>query len=840
VKPDDWFFRQRAFPLNHIPLEAQQRGFAQAVELQSLAREPNQDGRATSRNAWVPAGPTNIGGRITALGVHPDEPNRIFAGAADGGVLRSLDGGTTWEPLTDDFPSLSIGAIAMDPVDPDIIYVGTGEANAAGDTYAGTGIYRSTDGGDSWEWLGLPSSYKIGRIVVSPLDSQDIFVAVMGGLYANNPERGVYRTDDGGQNWERCLYVSDSTGAIDVAVNPQDPQILYAAMWERWRRPHDRHVGGITSGIYRSTNGGDTWTQLFTGLPTPSTTVGRIGLSLCASQPDVLYAIYADHPGYFLGAYKTVNGGDTWTQLNDGAISDVFSSFGWYFGNIRVAPSNPNHVYALGVPLYRSTNGGAAWDEIGSSVHVDRHALYISPDDPNYLIDGNDGGVYVSTNLGDNWTKSYNLPITQFYAITFDVQQPQRLYGGTQDNSTMRTLTGNLNDWDVILGGDGFYVNVDYTNSNTIYAEYQWGWLFRSLDGGYSFDGAMDGINGSDRRNWSTPVVMDPSDPQTLYYGTYRVYQTTNGADSWSAMSGDLTGGEGSGGLTYGTITTIDPSPADPDYVYVGTDDARVWVTTNGGGNWTRIDGGLPERWVTRVAGDPFSAQTAYVTLSGYRNDEFLPHVFRTTNAGMSWVDVSSNLPEIPVNDIVVDPDNPATLFVATDAGVFVSFDTGGEWFAVGGNLPNCAVHDLALDPVARSLIAGTHGRSMFRYDLQQLSSVEEESTGFPGTDTQTPSARMTIRPRPNPFSPGGEPLTVRYTLTPESSLREEHRLLVLDTQGRLIRTLVPGRFARPGVPGTFEWDGRDDAGRSVATGAYMLRAEAGARVATSRLIVSH
>ncbi len=813
-KPDDWFFRQRAYPNDHIPQTARQRGFAQAAELKAFTA--GRDARL--RNSWQPAGPTNVGGRITALGIHPSLPTRIFAGAADGGILRSTDNGVSWTPLTDDWPSLSIGAIAMDPIDPDIIYVGTGEANAAGDTYAGTGIYRSTDAGETWEWLGLPLSYKIGRIVINPQDTQNIYVAVTGALYTNNPERGIYRTYDGGATWERCLYIDDVTGAIDVAINPENPRILYAAMWERYRRPHERRVGGYGSGIYRSTDGGDSWTELTNGLPASSPSVGRIGLALCASQPDVIYAIYADDPGYFMGLYKTTNGGDSWAQTNDSYIDDVFSSFGWYFGQVRVAPSNPDHVYALGVPFYRSTNGGNSWQEKSGIMHVDHHALWINPDNPSRLVNGNDGGAYTSANTADSWTKCYDLPISQFYAITIDALAPQRLYGGTQDNSTLRTLTGALDDWDILLGGDGFYTNVDFTDNNIIYAEYQNGYLYKSTDCGYSWDWATDGISGGDRKNWCTPVVMDTHDPEVLYYGSNRVYRTTNGADYWTAISGDLTNGSGGGNLTYGTVTTICPSPADPDYVYAGTDDGNVWMTPNLGTVWFQIDAGLPDHWVTRVTADPAVPEIAYVTLSGYREDEFLPHVFRTTDAGQSWTDISGNLPEVPVNDIVVDPADTDILFVGTDAGVYVSFSTGTTWLPLGTGLPNSAVHDLALDPGSRMLVAGTHGRSMFRYDLDQLSDVDVAGgVELPGLEVG-----------PNPFAPERGPVTVRFA-APASGTS---RLSVLDLQGRLIQTLPPTR------PGVAQWDGRDRAGRPVAAGTYWLRLEAGARIATSRLVV--
>lgn len=384
-------------------------------------------------------------------------------------------------------------------------------------------------------------------------------------------------------------------------------------------------------------------------------------------------------------------------------------------------PTDPNRVFALGVDLYRSTNGGSSWSEAGASVHVDHHAMFISPNDHNRVYLGCDGGVYLSTNGGTVWSLCINQPSTQFYAITIDHLNPQRLYGGTQDNGTLRTLTGASNDWEEIFGGDGLYCNVDYTNSSVIYAEYQWGNLVKSTDLGYSWDYVMDGINYSgDRHNWCTPVIMDPVNHNILYYGSNRLYRTTNGGVWWNAISGDLTNGPGSGNLTYGTLTTIEVAPSNTQVIYVGTDDANVWVTTNGGGSWTRINTGLPNRWVTRVAVDPYADSIAYVTLSGYKSGSSLPHIYRTTNRGGSWQAISSDLPEAPINDVIVDPMNPSVLYVGSDVGVYVSENLGGSWTPLGTNLSITTVHDLAFHPPTRTLVAGTHGRSMFLCHLTE------------------------------------------------------------------------------------------------------------------------
>jgi photosystem II stability/assembly factor-like uncharacterized protein len=711
-KPNDWFFMQRAYPLGYIPMQPRLTSLEQAQQMRE--KMGNKSGVV-----WSEAGPTNIPGRITDLAIHPNYPNTIYAGAACGGVFKSTDNGVSWTPIFDIQGTPSIGALAVHPNDPQILYVGTGEANSSGDSYSGTGIYKSTNGGSTWTHMGLDSSYHIGRIAINPQNPEIVYVAVSGKLFGTNPERGIYKSTNGGVTWEQKLFVSDSTAAVDVALNPSHPETLYAAMWERIRRSQQRKSGGLTSAIYKSTNGGNTWYRLTNGLPAQADTIGRIGLSVSASSPNVVYAIYSDHPGDFMGVYKSTNYGESWTRTNDGALQGFLGGFGWYFGNIRVDPTDPNRVFVLGMDLYRSTNGGSSWSEVGSSVHVDHHAMFISPSDHNRVYLGCDGGIYLSTNGGTAWNLCINQPSTQFYAINLDYLNPQRLYGGTQDNGTLRTLTGATNDWEEIFGGDGFYCNVDYTNSNVIYAEYQNGNLVKSTNLGYSWDYVMDGINYSgDRHNWCTPVIMDPVNHNILYYGSNRLYKTTNGGGWWNAISGDLTNGPGSGNLTYGTITTIDVAPSNAQVIYVGTDDANVWVTKNGGGNWTKIIAGLPNRWITRVTVDPYADSIAYVTLSGYKSGSSLPHIYRTTNYGNTWQSISSNLPEAPINDMIVDLENPSVLYVGSDVGVYVSENLGGSWAPLGTNLPITTVHDLAFHQPTRFLVAGTHGRSMFSCHL--------------------------------------------------------------------------------------------------------------------------
>ncbi|MFQ5906291.1 MAG: FlgD immunoglobulin-like domain containing protein [bacterium] len=805
-RPGEWFLIQRAYPQFKINYDVLNRARDQAEEMRarSLAQQPP---------TWKPAGPTNIGGRIADIAVDPRSTDTIYAGTASGGILKSSDGGTTWEEIFDDQPSLAIGAVAVDPNNPRTIYAGTGEPNAGGGsvTYGGYGVFKSFDGGNTWVNIGLQENRYIGRIVVDPTEPNRIFVAANGALFSTNPERGVYRSEDGGLNWDKVLYLNDSTGAVDVAINPLNPDTLYAAMWMRKRGPDYRRFGSTDCGLYRSTDGGDTWQELTGGLP-GGPDVGRIGVSVCASNPRTLYAIYADATGYFLGVYKSTDGGDSWTRTNDSGFTFFYSSYGWWFGNVRVDPTNENKVFALGITMYRTTNGGASWSRVAQSTHVDNHAMYIHPANPNWIVLGDDGGVFISTNGGTVWSKSYDLPITQFYTIHTDFSIPQRIYGGTQDNSTVRTLTGNLDNWDIILGGDGFYVNVDPTNPNLIYAEYQWGNLCKSSDLGFSWFDATNGISGSDRRNWSTPVVMDPSNHNTLYYGTYRLYRTKNGAGVWNSISGDLTNGPGQGNITFGTITTIAVAASDSGCIYVGTDDSNVWVTLDGGANWSKISDSLPDRWVTRVAVDPYDALTAYVTFSGFKWGSPLPHVFRTTNAGATWRDISSNLPEAPVNVIVVDSLYPKVLYLGTDVGAFYSTNIGSTWAPLGTDLPICYVVDMALHNPTRTLLAGTYGRSAFKLDVSQIIAIESAK----------PLARTGIfelyQNHPNPFD--SRTVISFHLVKPCRAVLE-----VYNSAGAGVRTLEEGVFEA----GFHEipCDGRDSSGKPLPAGSYIYRLRA-------------
>jgi photosystem II stability/assembly factor-like uncharacterized protein len=731
--PNDWFYMQRAYPGTDISVEARQLAYNRAGQLRQAASTK----AATTVPTWSPAGPTNIPGRIVDLAVDPTNVNVVYAASAAGGIFKSVDGGGSWTAVFDDFGPQPLGAIAINPANPQILYAGTGEPNAATDNYEGTGVYKSIDGGASWSFAGLPNSYSIGRIVVDPLRPETVYVAVAGRMFGFNPDRGLYRSQNGGATWEQLLYVDDTTGCIDVALHPSTGTI-FAGMWERWRDPNQREAGGWSTAIWRSSNFGSTWQKLVSGsvpgwgLPVSSDTLGRIGLTLDPNSQRV-YAIFDVHPGNFDGIYRSDDLGDTWVRVNDGSLGNFVGGFGWYFGQIRCAVGQPNLIYALGVGMYRSLDGGNSWGQVANNIHPDHHALVIHPADNSRIYEGSDGGVSVSTSGGSSWVPKVNMGNTQFYAITIDYLQPQRLYGGAQDNGTMSTLTGALAGYTNIHGGDGFYALVDFTNSSVVYAEYQNGQLDKSTNTGLSFGSAMNGINYSaDRHNWSTPIAMALYNHNVLYYGSNRLYKTSNAAGIWSVISPDLSDGPSSGNLGLGTITTIGISANTPGVVYVGTDDANVWRTANDGGSWQNITAGLPNRWVTRVTVHPTNPNTAYVTLSGYKVGDHAAHIYKTIDGGANWIPLNGNLFDAPANDIIIDPDYPnQVLYLATDFGVYMTNNDGQTWLPLDQGLPqDTPIHDLEFHQPTRKLMAGTHGRSMYAVTIACPDILDTDNDG--------------------------------------------------------------------------------------------------------------
>ncbi len=792
-RPSDWAAQQRLFPHGVADPLAYHAALAHVKRMAATEK-------MSSSGIWRPSGPTNIGGRFVDIEYDPVQPNIVYAAAATGGVFKSVDAGATWKAIFDDVAILTIGDIALDPANPDILYVGTGEANGGHNNLSGGGVFKSRDGGISWTYMGLAETTTIGRILVDPSDSRRVLVAAVGSYFAPNPERGVFLSEDEGHTWQKILHVSDEAGAIDLAFHPVDPQTIYAAFWQRVRTHNTSQLAGPESAVYRSLDGGRLWKRLGAaeGLPDqalqPSSPVGRIGLAVTPAEPDAVWALFSD--GRNLNdVYRSSDRGDTWSPLNAGPrLETGTGGFSWFFGQIRVAPDNPSRIFVLDVALMVSSDAGQTWDVRGygaAGLHVDHHALAWQPGNPGMVLVGHDGGISRSQNGGRTWNRVSGLPVTQFYHIGLDPHRPGAIYGGTQDNGTIRTTSGENDDWAELYGGDGFYVIVDPSNANTIYAEAQFGILVKSTDGGQTFRRIGPDVPEA-RRNWSTPVVMDPSDSQVLYYGADRIYRSTDAGESWSIFSPVLPGALVQS-PRFGTISTIAVASSNPGVVYAGTDDGRVWVTEDMGMTWKDVSEGLPYRSVTRIAVDPTDAARAFVSFSGLKWKDPEPHVLRTASYGAIWERADGGLPDAPVNVVALDPWDPQVVYAGSDVGAFVSRDSGASWSILGSGLPAVAVYDLGVDEASRELVAGTHGRSTFRIALPEWTAREREWTR---------SASLAHN-YPNPFTAS---TTIPFTLEQGAHVR----LRVVDMLGRTVAALVDGLLSagshqitwQPGAPG--------------------------------------
>ena len=793
---NDWFMLQRVYPHDDIDPSLYESAKARV-------RQMARDNPGTTIGPWVSVGPSNVGGRITSVALHPTNSSIIYMGAASGGGWKSTDNGGTWTNIFTQ--SFTIGSILLDPTNPEVVYVGTGEGNPGGVAiYPGNGLWRSTDGGQDWTNLGLTATGQIGRIAIHPSSPTTIFVAALGRYRSRTQDRGIYRSTDGGTSWQRTLFVDDTTGACDVMIDPANPDRILAAMWTRYRPLTYSIINSAVSGLFLSTDAGTSWTQVTNGFPNNNASIGRISLAVAPSQPATMYAIVSNGTGV-MGIYKSTNSGDAWTTVSTSTFNNEGQS--WYNTFIAVHPTDPNYLLLGLTNFYRSTNGGTTWTSSSGGMHVDHHAVAFDMTNPARVVAGNDGGIFTSASTGTTWTKSLNLPISQFYAGTVDFQNPQRILGGTQDNGTPRTLTGSSNDWQSIYGGDGFYALVDPTNPNLVYAESQNGGLGYSTNGGTSFFSGTTGISSSDRKNWCTPIAMDLNTPLTLYTGTQRIYRTTNGMQNWTPISDDLTRGPNG---RIGTITTIDVARSNSNVIYVGTDDGKVSVTTDGGTTWNDVTGSLPIHWVTRVTVDPDSANVMYVTLSGYLEDLSDAHIYKTINYGQNWINVGGDLPNIPLNDVIVDPVYRPNLYVASDAGVLYSTNMGGNWNVLGTGIPEVPVHDLTLHSPTRKLIAFTHGRSVWEIDLTGLTSAQTTSREVPGWFTLEQNF-------PNPFNPS---TVIRFSV-PSVSSDAKTTLRVVDIGGKEVATLV-NSYLKAG-----SYEVRFDA-QTLASGTYFYALSAG------------
>ncbi|OZC02910.1 WD40/YVTN/BNR-like repeat-containing protein [Rubricoccus marinus] len=791
-------------------------------------------------------GPTVMSGRVSAIEGKPGDPTVFYVAYASGGLWKTESAGTRFEPLFDEYASMTMGDIAVDWRDPEgdgpTVWAGTGESNSSRSSYAGTGVYKSTDGGATWAHVGLANSHHIGRIVLHPSDPNTAWVASIGPLYSNGGERGVYVTRDGGASWALTLAPeAEETGAIDLVMDPANPDRLYAATWTRSRRAWDFREAGPGSAIHRSDDGGMTWTRVTTdgsGFPTGAD-VGRIGLAVSPAAGGVLWAtvdnqarrpkeadeneeamdavtqealrsmsreafldLSEDALNAFLDAnnfpysytaesilrdvregnleplalvefledanralfdtpvvgaevYRSDDGGATWTRTHEGYIDDLVYSYGYYFGQVRVAPDDPSRLYLIGVPLIGSTDGGATWAAIDdANVHVDHHDLWIDPTNPDRLLNANDGGVNISYDDARSW-QSANVPaVGQFYTVTTDNAQPYNVYGGLQDNgvwrgpSDYRPSRGWLANGDYpyerLGGGDGMQIQVD-PRDQTVYTGFQFGNYVRIPEG----NGRASRITPSHtlgerpyRFNWQTPIHLSRHLPDVLYFGSNKVHRSLDRGETWQTISEDLTSGGEPGDVPYGTLTSLHESPLEYGLLAAGTDDGKIWVSEDDGRTWQDRSAGLPgPLWVSRVELSGHDRQRLLVSLNGYRWDHFDAYVYRSDDLGRTWTRIGTDLPAEPVNVAKEDPASGDIVYVGTDHGLYVSLDRGESFHPMRGQraeredadgargesmwdsrtMPNVPVHDLTVQARDKDLVVGTHGRSIWIADLEEV-----------------------------------------------------------------------------------------------------------------------
>jgi len=713
--------------------------------------------------AWQFLGPANISGRVTDVAVVTPRGKSytIYVATATGGVWKTDNDGVTWSPIFDQGATTSIGDVTLAPSNPDIVWVGTGEANIFRSSNAGAGVYRSADGGRTWQHKGLAGTLTIPRIVIHPSDPNTVWVAASGHEWTDNEERGVFKTTDGGVTWRRTLYVSARTGAIDLAMDPASPSVLYASTWQRIRRKWNdprNEAGYGESGIYKSTDGGETWMPMNTGLP-PAAARGRIGIDVARSRPGTLYAFVDNYEvarkakegerdaygrqraDVIKGAeiYRSDDAGATWRKVSESNayMERLAGTYGWVFGQIRVDPTDEDTVYVMGLDLNVSKDGGKTFQALGD-MHGDHHALWIDPDNPKFLVNGNDGGVVVSYDQGKTWREFLdNLPAVQFFNVSYDMDTPFHVFGSIQDHGSRRAAVDLSRGRDRVPaqafqnapGGEGSRHAVDPRDPNVVYSAGFYHNISRAdlskVDArgraqSASITPRLSPADGYLRGQWLSPIVLSAHNPDVVYFGGQYLLRSWNRGDTWEKISGDLSHNDPRqfGDIPYQTIFALSESPMRFGLLYAGTDDGRLHVTKDGGKAWTEISKGLqPKRWISKAVASAFDEGTVYVAQNGKRDDDVTPYLWKSTDFGATWKSIVGNIPLGPVNVIAEDPTDARVLYVGTDIGVYVTLDGGASWSVLGGNLPSTYVHDIVIHPRDRMIVAATHGRGMWVMD---------------------------------------------------------------------------------------------------------------------------
>ena len=767
-------------------------------------------------------GPSIMSGRCVDLDVNPTDPTEFYVAYASGGLWHTTNNGQSFTPIFDNENVFSIGDFAVDWNHNRQIWVGTGEANSSRSSYSGIGVYKSSDGGQSWQWKGLPESHHIGKILLSVTDTNTVLIAAMGHLYSSNKERGIYKTTDGGKTWKQVLYVNDLTGGADLITDPANAQIIYACMWQRDRRAWNFSESGEGSGLYKSVDGGDTWKLITTssnGFPHDAG-VGRIGVAVSFQNSNVLYAIldnqnhrakeknedtttytvddlkditkenflslnnekmqnFLDDNGFpekysaekvkdmvkkekikpsalidylndannslfntpIIGAelYRSDDAGATWKKIDTAKLTGLVYTYGYYFGKIFLSPFDDKKIVLCGVPMIMSKDGGTTFKTIdGDNTHGDHHAVWFDAKKDGHMIIGNDGGVNISYDFGENWFNCNTPAVGQFYSVTVDNDKPYNVYGGLQDNGVWTgssDFTPSTNwmqegqyPYKFIYGGDGMQVQVDTRDNNTVYAGSQFGYygkINKTTTESEDVRPTIDLGESPLRYNWQTPILLSKFNQDILYFGTNKLYRSMNQGKSFEPISADLTNHDKSGDVPYNTITTICESPFRFGEIYVGTDDGNVQLTKDGGNTWTKLSVTLPQNlYVSRVTASAFSESRVYVSMNGYRFDNFSPYLFMSDDFGKTWKPIGTDLPFEPINVFKEDPKNENIIYVGTDNGLYVSLNSGKNFMAMNGALPRVAIHDIAIQTTANEIVLGTHGRSLYKANLgliQQL-----------------------------------------------------------------------------------------------------------------------
>jgi len=730
---------------------------------------------------WQYLGPTNISGRATDVAVADrGGARRIYVGFATSGVWKTDDNGGSWQPIFEHEASTSIGDIAVAPSDPNIVWIGTGEANLFRASMAGVGIYKSVDGGQSFTHMGLADTHRIARIVIDPQDPDVVYVAASGHGWTDNSERGVFKTTDGGRNWSKVLYRSPRTGAIDLVMDPSDAKTLYAAMWQRirlkWSDPRVE-PGYSEGGVWKSTDAGKTWVESSRGLPGAQFR-GRIGLDVARSNPNVVYAFVdnyeegrppreGERDAYTrpilesriksAEIYRSDDKGENWrkTSQSDDFMLNHSGTYGWVFGQIRVDPTNEDTIYTLAIGLHVSPDSGRTFTTL-KGTHGDHHGLWIDPGNPSMLYDANDGGFYRSSDGGKNWIYDVAAGGVQFYNVTLDNSTPLKAYGSVQDDGSRRGIIdlskGRDNipavEWTSAPGGEGSHHAIDPANNDIVYSHGFYGNFTRDDVSRAAGRGNGEGRASGDRETarsvrirppapggielraqWMAPIVASQHDPATIYAGYQFVYRSTNRGNTWDRISGDLSRNDpaqmllrSSSAIPYQTVVALAESPRNAAVLFAGTDDGLLHVTTNGGKNWANVTSALPARkWVSSVVPSRHTDGVVYVTARGREDDDFAVYVYKSTDQGRSFRSIASNIPAGSVNVIREDPVNSNTLYVGTDFGAFVSVNGGREWHVLGGNLPSTQVSDLQVHPRDHVIVISTYGRGMWAMDALRV-----------------------------------------------------------------------------------------------------------------------